>query len=54
MGEMRSVADPGDRSWDLVVVHTVHSEDDLAWIGDAPLVLDTTYRLAHLPNATRL
>ncbi|MFD4190789.1 nucleotide sugar dehydrogenase [Amycolatopsis thermoflava] len=35
--------------WDLVIVHTAQPGLDLAWLADAPLVLDTTYRLS-LPH----
>jgi nucleotide sugar dehydrogenase len=49
--ELVSVADPATETWDLVVVHTLQPETDHDWIvTDAPLVLDTTYRL---PTARR-
>ncbi|MDT0444239.1 nucleotide sugar dehydrogenase [Streptomyces johnsoniae] len=38
-------ADPAERPWDLVVVHTVHPGQDLGWLEDCGPVLDATYRL---------
>ncbi|HWU12036.1 MAG TPA: UDP binding domain-containing protein, partial [Streptomyces sp.] len=40
----RSVDAPGTRSWDLVLVHTVHPGADLGWLDDGPAVLDATHR----------
>ncbi|MET8583064.1 nucleotide sugar dehydrogenase [Streptomyces collinus] len=40
-----SEREPGERDWDLVLVHSVHPRQDLSWIGDDVPVLDTTYRL---------
>ncbi|MFG2456875.1 nucleotide sugar dehydrogenase [Streptomyces sp. NPDC048523] len=40
-----SEPEPGERDWDLVLVHGVHPRQDLSWIGDDLPVLDTTYRL---------
>jgi UDP-N-acetyl-D-mannosaminuronate dehydrogenase len=37
--------DAADGDWDLVLVHTVHSEDDAEWLARQPSVLDATYRL---------
>jgi UDP-N-acetyl-D-glucosamine dehydrogenase len=36
---------PTGRGYDLVVVHTAHSDVPLDWLLEHPLVLDTTYRL---------
>ncbi|SCG45586.1 nucleotide sugar dehydrogenase [Micromonospora rifamycinica] len=47
---LRRVADPADREWDLVVVHTRQSGLDEAWLSGQPMVLDATYRLAGLPR----
>lgn len=41
---------PGDRDWNLVVVHTAHPDADLGWISRQHAVLDATYRLAPTPN----
>lgn len=53
-GHLESLADP--RLWeaDLVIMHTKHSAMDIAWLADAPAVLDTTYRLPNRANVTRL
>jgi hypothetical protein len=48
------VPDPGSRTWDLVVVHTVHPDSDLSWLQRQPAVLDTTYRLAGVAHRTAL
>ncbi|MEU0765225.1 nucleotide sugar dehydrogenase, partial [Streptomyces microflavus] len=47
---LHRVADPADREWDLVVVHTRQSGLDEAWLRGQPMVLDATYRLAGLPR----
>lgn len=36
---------PGDRDWDLVLIHSVQPRQDLSWIDDEVPILDTTYRL---------
>ncbi len=41
---------PGGQHWDLVVVHTVHPDQDYDWLSSQPAVLDTTYRLTGLPD----
>ncbi|UQU68394.1 nucleotide sugar dehydrogenase [Couchioplanes caeruleus] len=38
--------DPREAKWDLVVVHTIHSDEDVSWLTDDVPVLDTTYRLS--------
>ena len=53
-GDLRSVEAPGEMRWDLVVVHTLHPNSDVAWLGDAPAVLDTTYRLGGVGHRTVL
>jgi nucleotide sugar dehydrogenase len=35
---------------DVVLVHTVHPGEDLAWVAAQPLVLDATYRLDGVPH----
>ena len=50
---LESVTGPGDRSYDLVVLHSLHRRLDPAWLDLAPVVLDTTFRLAH-PKAVAL
>jgi UDP-N-acetyl-D-mannosaminuronate dehydrogenase len=47
--ELRSVSEP-DQAWDLVIVHTIHPDADLAWLRQQACVLDTTYRLDCLPD----
>jgi nucleotide sugar dehydrogenase len=46
-----TVSDEG--GYDLVIAHSLHSRLDPAWLDAAPLVLDTTFRLAH-PKAVAL
>lgn len=53
-GRLESLEDPTSWDADLVILHTRHSVMDIAWLADAPAVLDTTYRLASRPNVTRL
>ncbi|MET9136347.1 nucleotide sugar dehydrogenase [Streptomyces parvulus] len=45
-GPLDHVPDPHTRAWDLVVLNTVHTVHDLAWLraADAPPVLDTRQR----------
>jgi nucleotide sugar dehydrogenase len=45
-----SIGDPSRCQWDLVLVHTVHPDVDLAWLNAQSLVLDTTYRLSAVPH----
>jgi UDP-N-acetyl-D-glucosamine dehydrogenase len=47
---MKSVVDPRQYYADLVLVHTLHQCLDLSWLEDAPLILDTSYRLRELPQ----
>ncbi|MFE2581079.1 nucleotide sugar dehydrogenase [Streptomyces sp. NPDC059378] len=44
-GIQESLIAPQDHEWDLVLVHTVHPDADLAWLKDRDDVLDATYRL---------
>jgi nucleotide sugar dehydrogenase len=44
-GHLNRVADPGQFTWDLVIVHSVHPESRLDWLESQSAVLDTTYRL---------
>jgi UDP-N-acetyl-D-glucosamine dehydrogenase len=46
-GQLCSVQRPEERSWDLVIVHTLHPDQDREWLNDQEAVLDMTYRLAH-------
>jgi UDP-N-acetyl-D-glucosamine dehydrogenase len=36
--------------WDLVILHTSHTDTDLSWLSGARAVLDTTYRLNAAAN----
>ena len=45
-----SIGDPRSFNADIVVLHTLHRELDISWIYEAPLVLDTSYRLHDLPQ----
>jgi len=48
------VDDPQQYDADLVLVHTLHHGMDLSWLEDAPLILDTSYRLRELPQLLTL
>ena len=50
--KLRHVTCPAETHWDLVIVHTVHANQDYDWLADQSLVLDTTHRLA-LPVGRR-
>ena len=50
---LESLTGPDDRSYDLVVLHSLHRRLDPAWLDLAPVILDTTFRLAH-PKAVAL
>jgi nucleotide sugar dehydrogenase len=45
-----SVCDPSAYGADIVVAHTLHRTLDLSWLDNAPLILDTTYRLRDYPQ----
>lgn len=47
-------ADPAAFRPDLVILHTRHAEQDLAWIGQDQLVLDTTYRARDIAGRVTL
>jgi UDP-N-acetyl-D-glucosamine dehydrogenase len=49
-GRLFHVADPGAQVWDLVLVHTVHPNQDYSWLSDQRAVFDATYRLADLAS----
>jgi UDP-glucose/GDP-mannose dehydrogenase family, UDP binding domain len=53
-GALASLEDPTSWDADLVILHTRHSAMDVEWLGGAPAVLDTTYRLRAGANVTRL
>ncbi|MFI7336812.1 nucleotide sugar dehydrogenase [Streptomyces sp. NPDC050085] len=42
---LRAEQNPGELTWDLIVIHSVHPLLDLSWVPDRVPVLDTTYRL---------
>ncbi|SDC85511.1 nucleotide sugar dehydrogenase [Nocardioides lianchengensis] len=44
-GVLSSTGQPWRRAWDLVVVHTLHPDEDVHWLAHAGLVLDATYKL---------
>ncbi|MFC7340181.1 nucleotide sugar dehydrogenase [Saccharopolyspora griseoalba] len=52
--ELVSRSAPGSERWALVVVHTVHPGEDVAWLQDQEAVLDTTYRIESRPGCTGL
>jgi nucleotide sugar dehydrogenase len=47
---MEGVADPQAYDADIVVVHTLHTGLELGWLQNAPLILDTSYRLRDFPQ----
>lgn len=49
-GSLSHLPYPGDHNWDLVVVHTVHPNENYDWLAGQRAVLDTTYRLTDLPE----
>ncbi len=49
-----STPDPQNCQADLVIVHTLHQSMEVTWLGDAPLILDTSYRLRDLPQCFAL
>jgi UDP-N-acetyl-D-mannosaminuronate dehydrogenase len=49
-GRLSHLPYPGAQQWDLVVMHTVHPDQDYDWLSSQPAVLDTTYRLTDLPD----
>jgi nucleotide sugar dehydrogenase len=50
-GELtKGVHDAQHYEADLVLVHTLHQCMDVSWLEDAPLILDTSYRLRELPQ----
>jgi UDP-N-acetyl-D-glucosamine dehydrogenase len=49
-GDLKTVVEPGQSDWDLIVVHTVHPTTHTRWLTEHAAVLDTTYRLTDLPQ----
>jgi nucleotide sugar dehydrogenase len=49
-GELVGESLPVAGAWDLAIVHTLRDGVDYSWLSGTPLVLDTTYRLPHLPQ----
>jgi UDP-N-acetyl-D-mannosaminuronate dehydrogenase len=47
---LESVADAASYDADIVVVHTLHTTMDVAWLEGAPVILDTSYRLRDYPQ----
>jgi UDP-N-acetyl-D-glucosamine dehydrogenase len=47
---LSSVADPARFDSHIVIAHTLHQCLELTWLEDAPLILDTSYRLRDLPQ----
>ncbi|MFW0795301.1 nucleotide sugar dehydrogenase [Gordonia sp. CPCC 205515] len=52
-GSLYHVARPQDSAWDLVVLHTLHPDQDLTWLTEQP-VLDTTFRASTLADRVTL
>jgi nucleotide sugar dehydrogenase len=48
--QLRAVTDPDATTWDLVVVHTLHTATETSWLAAQPVVLDASYRLDPAPN----
>ncbi|HEU0086501.1 MAG TPA: nucleotide sugar dehydrogenase [Pseudonocardiaceae bacterium] len=48
--ELTSVPRPNPSHYDIAVVHTLHPDVDYGWLAQFPVVLDATYRAAHLPS----
>jgi nucleotide sugar dehydrogenase len=46
---LSSVSSPETKSWDLILVHTLHPGVNLDWLADRTSVLDATYRLDSVP-----
>ena len=44
-GSLSRVPQPEAQQWDVVVVHTLHPNQDLTWLSAQPAVLDTTYKV---------
>jgi nucleotide sugar dehydrogenase len=53
-GQLRSVSEPQEQAWDLVVAHTLQPGCDTSWLELVPAVLDTTYRLRDLAGRSTL
>jgi nucleotide sugar dehydrogenase len=51
---LAGILDPAAFGADLVVLHTRHTGEDLAWITPEQLVLDATYRGTDIPNRVLL
>ncbi|PRY19308.1 nucleotide sugar dehydrogenase [Pseudosporangium ferrugineum] len=52
-GRMRSVR-ASAAEWDAVLVHTLHPGVDHGWLAEAPILLDTTYRLQKIAHRSVL
>jgi UDP-N-acetyl-D-glucosamine dehydrogenase len=47
---LASLHRPDTSEADIVVVHTLHTDLDIDWLEDAPLILDASYRLRDFPQ----
>jgi UDP-N-acetyl-D-mannosaminuronate dehydrogenase len=47
---LTSLHRPDTSEADIVVVHTLHTDLDIDWLEDAPLILDASYRLRDFPQ----
>jgi UDP-N-acetyl-D-glucosamine dehydrogenase len=47
---IRTQNGPGDTTWDLAVIHTIHPGVDYSWVPNCPHVLDATYQFDTAPQ----
>lgn len=47
---LEAIDDAPQREWDLVLVHTRHTDVDHGWLAERALVLDTTYPVVEAPQ----
>ena len=48
---MTGTGDPHGEDYDLVIVHTLHPDEDFDWANDCPLVLDASYQFSGAASA---
>jgi UDP-N-acetyl-D-glucosamine dehydrogenase len=47
---MASAISPEESEWDLVLLHSLHGQEDYSWVSRCPTVLDATYRFDAMPQ----
>jgi len=50
--QLHNITDPHHHNWDLVLLHTLHPDQNYDWATNCPHILDGTYRFNSAPHRT--